>query len=74
LILQDISRRALSSGFARGQEDARSAEHRIKESAAIGGSAASRVDRAVRGYVIDLPARKTDIEELPVTQVTQIGS
>jgi hypothetical protein len=74
LVLQDISRCALSSGFAREQEDARSAEHRKKESAAIGGSDASRVDGAIRGYVIGLAARNADIEDLPVTRVTQIGS
>src|SRR5258708_36954952 len=32
--LQDISRRALSAGFAREQDDARGAEHRNKESTA----------------------------------------
>ena len=34
MILQDISRRALSAGLAREQDDARGAEHRNKESTA----------------------------------------
>jgi hypothetical protein len=34
VILQDISRRALSAGFVREQDNERGAEHRNKESAA----------------------------------------
>lgn len=31
----------------------------------------SRIDRAVRGYVVDLAARRTDVHEIPVTQIIQ---
>src|SRR6266481_1569559 len=39
-----------------------------------GGSDASRVDRTVRGDVVDLAARNADVLELPVIEVRQIGS
>src|SRR6266478_5295431 len=38
-----------------------------------GGSDASRVDTSVRGDIVDLAARSTDIHELPVTWVAQCG-
>jgi hypothetical protein len=45
-----------------------------KGSRSSGGSDASRIDTSVRGDIVDLAARRTDIHELPVTQVAQGGS
>jgi hypothetical protein len=42
VVPQDISRCALSAGFPREQDDKRSAEHRDKENAAVGGSDSSK--------------------------------
>jgi hypothetical protein len=39
-----------------------------------GGSDASRVDRAVRGDIIDLAAANADVLELEVVEAGQIGA
>jgi hypothetical protein len=40
----------------------------------FGGSDASPVDTPVRGEVLDLAARDTDIHQLPVIQAVQFGA
>ena len=40
----------------------------------FGGSDAPRVDTPVRGEVLDLAARDTDIHQLPVIQAVQFGA
>jgi hypothetical protein len=63
LVLQDISRRALGSDFAREYEKARAAEHYEDESAAIVPSRRTmrHYDTSLRGNVVDISARDTDV-------------